>query len=876
MQTFPEMQTVLLVCCVANLVTSLGLFLVRATNRTYPGFRQWALASFSVFAVMALLGLREFGPERPLVILINLAFFAYPLLLARGFRKFAGRPPQNWIPPLVLTVVAVIAAYFTYYRPDPNLRVFVLSLLLVPLFADCAWLVRGVKYVAHPAIKHGLIGAFVLLAAWNLLRVPLGSSIADWSGGRLSPVLVQAATMLLLTAANIWIGLGVVLLNFAQASESLRESEERFRLAMHHSPIGMSLVDLEGRWLEVNPALCQIVGRTREELLGVRFRSITHPDDWPADVEHVRSLVERRVASYRREKRYIHKTGRTVWVQVDVSIIFNPDGTPRHLVAQIVDVTERKHTEQALLEHQTKLSMAMDTARLGHWEFDVATAQFTFDDNFLKLLGTSLAREGGRTMSAETYARRFVVPEEAGVVAEELKRAAVAADPHFTRQLEHHFRRVDGSIGLMSVRYAIEKDETGKTIRTYGLNQDITEQAKAAQQGKILEDQLRQAKKMEALGALAGGIAHDFNNILTGIMGNMQLAEMDLPRHHPVQTNLHEAGRATRRARDLVARILTFSRRYPSDRTATFLGPVVQEAVQLLRASLPATIEIRADLAADCPAVVCDPSQIHQLVMNLGTNSAHAMRHEAGVLEFGLGAVFPDRALLDRHPQVKPEHRVRLTIRDTGSGMSREVLEHIFEPFFTTKGQGEGTGLGLAMVHGIMEDHQGAIVVNSAVGRGTTFELYFPAADAAAPGGARGSVPSFGLETPFGEGRRILLVDDDETVLELGRKILTRCGFVPEAFVSPVAAQERFLAAPHAFAAVISDLTMPGLTGVELANRLRAVRPEMPFILSSGYLDAESHEGAQESGVTAFIKKPFDVEELTGKLRAALKPKPQG
>jgi len=424
----------------------------------------------------------------------------------------------------------------------------------------------------------------------------------------------------------------------------------------------------------------------------------------------------------------VHKDGHAVWVQVHASAIFNPDGTPRHLVSQIIDVTARKQTEEAL----------------------------------------------------------------------------------------------------------------------------------------------RHAQKMDALGTLAGGIAHDFNNILTGIMGNLQLASMDLPLNHPVQGPLREASRASVRARDHVTRVLTFSRRYQGERVVTSLGPVLQEAVQLLRASLPATIEIKTNIAADCPPVLSDAAQIHQVVMNLGTNAAYAMCTRGGIISLELQGVVPDRALIERYPQIKPGHRVRLVVRDNGSGMDQTVLARIFEPFFTTKAPDEGTGLGLAMVHGIVEDHGGAITVASTVGQGTTFTLYFPAA-ASAPTVASPSVPTpVERAQPFGQGRKVMIIDDDEGVLRLGRAILKLVEFAPEEFSHPGDALEKFKKNPGVYAAIVSDLTMPGMTGVELARHCRAIRPDIPFVLTSGYLDAQTQGGAQESGISHFIRKPFDIAEFTAKLRSAL------
>jgi PAS domain S-box-containing protein len=871
----PDMTTVFVVCGTINLVLSLGLLLVYSTSRTYPGFRQWVLASASALVSISLLSFRNWLPPQPVTILVNLTFFGYPLLLARGFRLFIGQSTKDWIAYVSLALVTAIALSLIYIWPQPNLRVLLLSLLLVPLFADCGWLVSRVGHFAHPAVKGSLIAIFAVMTLWNLLRSPLALALQSWSGSANVTPFLTATTLVLLTSANLGVSLGVILLNYARASDSLRESEERFRSAMQRAPIGMALVTLDGQWIEVNPALCTILGRDRDDLLGRNFKSVTHPDDRLTDEQSIGRLVAREVPSYYREKRYLHKLGHLIWVHVHVSIIFHSDGSPSHLVSQIIDVTARKQTEEALREYQAKLIQAMDAAKLGHWEFDLASNSFTFDENFYKLLGTSSVREGGTRMGAEEYTRRFLPPEEAGRVAEETARALASNDPHYTRISEHRFLRADGSTGVVSVRFAIERDASGRPVKAFGLSQDVTDQARATEQHRRLEEQLRHAQKMDALGTLAGGIAHDFNNILTGIMGNLQLARLDLPPDHPVVARLEEAEKASRRARDHVARVLTFSRRYQGDRAAKSLGPVVQEAVNLLRASLPVSIDIRTAIAADCPAVVCDSAQIHQVIMNLGTNAAHAMRARGGVLEIRLEAVMPDAQLLKQHPQVNGSHRVRLVVRDTGTGIDEAVLSRIFEPFFTTKAPDEGTGLGLAMVHGIIQDHQGAITVTSQPGQGTTFSLYFPPAAETAATPAAPELPAPLPPTrpqAFGNGRKVMLVDDDDAVLHLGQAILKLSGFTVEAYASPVAAHRRFQAEPSDYAAVISDLTMPGMSGVDLARRVRAIRPDIPFILSSGYLHVDGQGGAQESGITHFIRKPFDIGEFTQKLRSALEP----
>lgn len=871
MHSFPDMPTLYAVCDVFDLVVCMGLLLVWANSRTYPGFKQWVIGSFCALASNLLLAVWAYLPAAtPVTLIVNLLSFLYPLLIARGLRLFADLPAKDWIAHATLGAVTVIVVTFYYVYPDPNIRVFLLSLLLVPLFADCALLVRRLPTSSSPpSVKNTVIILFALLSLWNLLRVPLTVALQGWEPNRAPPVIL-GTTLTLLIVCKLGSSFAFIVLNYARASDSLRESEKRFQAAMQQAPIGMSLIGIDGRWLEVNPALCAIVGYSKEELLTLDFQTITHPEDRAADEPLFRQLIAQEIPTYNREKRYVRKDGQIVWANVHVSAIIRPDGSIRHLVSQVVDVTKRKQAEQSLNQSQARLMQAMDATKLGHWEFDLATQRFTLDENCFKLLGTSAATEGSFEMSADDYDRRFLPPDEVPRLKEVTEQAIAQAEPGQTTEIDHPYYRADGSAGIMSVRFAIERDASGRAIRAYGLSQDITEQSRAAQKHRMLEEQLRHAQKMDALGTLAGGIAHDFNNILTGIMGNLDLAAMDLPANHPVQPRLHDARQASRRARDHVARILTFSRRYQGDRKAKLLGPVVQEAVQLLRASLPVTIEIRTKIAPDYPAILCDAAQIHQVIMNLGTNAAHAMRGRNGLLAITIDPVIPDATLMERHPQVKSTHRVRLSVRDTGSGIDPRVMARIFEPFFTTKPPDEGTGLGLAMVHGIVEDHQGAIIVTSTLGQGTTVTIYFPpAADQGASTGARADEPPVALP-PFGQGRKVMIVDDDTTVLRLGNQILQLAGFSPEAFSNPTSALKKFESSPREYSAVISDLTMPGLTGVDLARRVRELRPDLPFILTSGYLHSEAQGGALESGVAHFIKKPFDVTEFTAKLRAAL------
>ncbi len=612
--------------------------------------------------------------------------------------------------------------------------------------------------------------------------------------------------------------------------------------------------------VDVNQATLRIFGYTREELIGRQILDLVAPESRPAVRAAIASNLE---TNY--EMSFLRKDGSRFEAEALGRAVIH-GGKLLRLTA-LRDLTERRSSAASLHDYQHKLELAMQMARLGHWELDVATQRFTFDDNFLRLLGTSAELEGSRTMLAEDYAKRFIPAEEITVVRREIEAAIAAADPHYQRQLEHPFCRVDGSLGVMLVNISIVKDATGRTVRTYGINQDVSERRQEEEYRARLEEQLQHAQKMDALGTLAGGIAHDFNNILTGLLGHLQLAALDLPDDHPSRASLREAGRAGRRARDLVGRILAFGRRSQHDWQPRPLGPVVQEAMQLLRASLPATIEMRTEIAPGLPAVLCDSAQIHQVLMNLGTNAAHAMRDQPGLLSVTLEPLAPTAELLRRYPQVRPDHTLRLTVRDTGVGIADEVLPRIFEPFFTTKPTGEGTGLGLTMVYSIVQSHQGAIVVESARGVGTTFVIYLPAATNAVAPHAAPSPTSTPFEA-FGRGRTVLVVDDDPAVRHVSERMLQRLGFTVTAFENPLAALEDFRRGPGRFCAVLSDLTMPGMTGNELAAQLTTLRPDLPVLLTSGYVHKLSERAAWSSGVKHIIKKPFEIGELATRLRA--------
>jgi two-component system cell cycle sensor histidine kinase/response regulator CckA len=376
-----------------------------------------------------------------------------------------------------------------------------------------------------------------------------------------------------------------------------------------------------------------------------------------------------------------------------------------------------------------------------------------------------------------------------------------------------------------------------------------------------LEAQLRETQKMEAIGTLAGGIAHDFNNLLTAIIGFTELAQYEMSQDAPTRRHLQEILTAGQRAKDLVQQLLTFSRHNVPQHQPLRLHLLVHETMRLLRATLPSTIDIRTSLNTTSGTVLADPTQLQQVLMNLGSNAGYAMRATGGVLEVRLDAVDLTPADTPPAPALPPGPYLRLTVRDSGAGMPAEVMARIFEPFFTTKETGQGSGIGLAVVHGIVTSHGGAITVASTLGQGTTFVIHLPSIAAEPPVATRS-------EGQMLQGHeRILFVDDEEVLTDLWQELLAHMGYHVTAYTSSPEALAAFRATPHSFDLVITDQTMPHLTGEILAGELRHIRSDIPVILCTGYNPLIDAKRAAALGIDAFVLKPMAADDLARTIR---------
>ena len=430
-------------------------------------------------------------------------------------------------------------------------------------------------------------------------------------------------------------------------------------------------------------------------------------------------------------------------------------------------------------------------------------------------------------------------------------------------QAEFRIIRPDQTVRFLRAQTFPIRNAFGEVVRMAGVAEDMTEQKRAQDSLVKTERQFRQSSRMEAIGTLAGGIAHDFNNILTAILGYTELGLASVPKDSRTQRNLQEVLTAGHRAKHLVLQILAFSRQSGQAKKPIPIHTVIQEALKLLRATLPSTIEIRLSLMTEA-SVLADVTQLHQVVINLCTNAEYAMREKGGLLEITLEDLELTEEKVRSVPGLRIGPHIRLTVQDNGTGMSPDVLERMFDPFFTTKPIGEGSGMGLSVAHGIVANHGGALMVDSVVGKGSKIEVYLPTIPTPVcdGDGDQGPIP-LGKET-------ILFVDDEETIVWLGKELLEQLGYTVEVQTNSVEALNIFRNDPQRFDLVITDQTMPGLTGEALSRELLRIRPELPIILCTGFSHIMTAEKAKALGIQAYLMKPLAIRDLASIVRHVL------
>jgi PAS domain S-box-containing protein len=497
--------------------------------------------------------------------------------------------------------------------------------------------------------------------------------------------------------------------------------------------------------------------------------------------------------------------------------------------------TLRRAAEESLQKTTHLLQTLVDASPLAIVVLDQESRVLVWSPAAERMFGWSASEALGRVVP-------FVPESDIGTVSAQI--------PSRQSAVERRRQRKDGAFVDVNLWSSPLQNASGAVIGSLGVLADVTERRK-------FERQIRQSQKLDALGSIAGGIAHDFNNILTVLRGNLSLVEASLPADDPVQSSLSEMDKACNRAASLVRQILTFGGRQEQSRTLMNMQPAVNDALQLLRSTIPASIEIKTSLPPNLPTVMADSAQIHQVILNLGINASHAVEGTRGRIDVVLEALEVDDALAATCPELHVGRYVRLTVADNGIGMSRDTLDRIFEPFFTTKPPGRGTGLGLAVVRGIVKNHDGAITVTSEPGKGTRFCVYFPVVDGEVTGKHQQVVEAF-----HGNGERVLFLDDEEPIVLLAGRMLNRLGYKVEAHTRASEALEDFRRRPAEFDLVLTDLSMPGASGMDFARSVLAIRPDVPVIMTTGYIDPDDLDLARRIGVREVILKPTTIEEM--------------
>ncbi|MCX5904646.1 MAG: PAS domain S-box protein [Proteobacteria bacterium] len=650
----------------------------------------------------------------------------------------------------------------------------------------------------------------------------------------------------------------------------LREAKEQLDKFLENSIDPIIIADGTGHVVNPNKAFLDMIGYTEEEVLGKPLYSLSvtetgvyesttgeqvtiSEDFFKENISWIEQLIEKGGISGW-QSYYMHKSHTVVPITQNIIEIGNNRGEAIGSFSIIRDLTEQRKAEaelrvseersRAIAESSIDAIITADTQ--SKVTFCNPAAERMFGYSAEELIG-----QPGNMLVAE----RFRDQDRAGYqhVAQE-NRSRLAGSPVEACGLKKDNQEFPIEVSVIT--YKIDD----KLYFTSTIH-DITERKK-------MEEQIRQSQKMEAIGTLAGGIAHDFNNILAAIIGFTEMSVQKLEENTSLRRNLEQVLKSSYRARDLVKQILTFSRKSFEERKPVEISPIIKEALKLLRASIPTTIDIKVNINGTAGMVNADPTQIHQVLMNLCTNAAHAMSDTGGVLDISLCPVFLDAREITSYPELQPGAYLQLTIRDSGAGIDPAIIDRIFEPFFTTKEVGQGTGMGLAVVHGIVKSHGGAITVNSKPGKGTTFQILLPKVE-------EKKEETKDEITTIPKGTEcILYIDDEDALVDLGQEMLESLGYRVTAKNNSVEALAAFKTDPHGFDIVITDQTMPAMTGFDLTKQIMHIRPDIPVILCTGHSDQVTREMARDAGIREFVMKPMTIQTLAETVRSALDSRP--
>lgn len=634
-----------------------------------------------------------------------------------------------------------------------------------------------------------------------------------------------------------------------RAEEAIKKNESMQRKMVANIGDVIVIIDQEGINRYKSPNIEKLFGWKTEDVVGAGAWENVHPEDLEAALKFIETLMHEPNAVGTTELRYRCKDGSYRWIQFTASnLLHDPD--INGILGNYHDITDRKQAEQSLRESEARFK-ALHNASFGGIAIHDKGIILECNQGLSDITGYS-----------ET---ELIGMDGLLLIAEKSRNAAMNnivggyEKPYEATGLRKNGEEFPLRIEARNIPYK------GKNVRVVEFR-DLTERKK-------LEERIRQAQKMESIGTLAGGIAHDFNNILFPIVGYTEMLLQDIPEDSPLSKNLNEVFKGAMRAKKLVKQILAFSRQENYEIKMMKMQPVVKEALKLIRSTIPTSIEIKQYISNDCGPIKADPTQIHQVVMNLATNAYHAMEDTGGQLKVYLKEIELSKEDLPG-PDMEPGPYACLTIADSGVGIDKEIRDKIYDPFFTTKGQGKGTGMGLSVIHGIVQSVGGSIQMYSETGKGTEFHVYVPV--------VKSSFEPLETQTkePVQRGtEQILLVDDEDVIVSMEKQMLERLGYSVVSFTRSVEALEAFQANPDKFDLVITDMAMPNMSGDKLASNLAKVRSDIPIVLCTGFSEKIPAEKANSIGIQGFLMKPINIKDLSKKIREVLdeaKAKTQG
>ncbi|MGP8330523.1 MAG: PAS domain S-box protein [Methanosarcinaceae archaeon] len=636
-----------------------------------------------------------------------------------------------------------------------------------------------------------------------------------------------------------------------QFEEALQKSKNQMQAILDGITTNIAFVNdkLEIKW--VNKAAADSVGKTPEEIIGGKCHVF-----WADPEKPCANCPTLRAFKTKRSEHSIMTTpdGR-IWEERGEPV-FDTEGKIIGVVEIAHDITERKQAEEALRDSEEKHRTTIENLPLGVLALDQDGVITTANPAFTKIFDLPSDKVVGKTIiNSLSFIQDINLINNLSALTEK--------STHFDFESQA-VTMPSGKLNYLRIRGIPIQDFQGNTKSFLVVIGDITGRKQAEEEKARLETQLRRSQKLETIGTLAGGIAHDFNNILTPIMGYTDMALSDLAPSNPLCEDLKHILKGANRAKDLVEQILLFSKQVKKERKPLALHLIVKEAIKLLRPSIPSTIEIRQRIDASCDKVLVDATQMHQVIINLCTNAWQAMEENGSMLTIELKQVEVDAATAKLYLNLNEAEYVRLTVIDTGSGMDTATLERIFEPFFTTKPVDKGTGMGLSVVHGIVRGHQGDILVYSEPGKGSTFHVYLPIVKAEVEAEKKEK------ETIVGGQESILIIDDEKAVANILKKILERLGYQVDASNSSPEALKIIRQQPDKYDLVISDLTMPNMTGLDLSEKLQQLRSGFPVIIMTGYGDSLTSATQQQYGIKQVIGKPVAMRELALAVREVL------